>query len=453
MTPRFPAPGSLRLRFMLVIMLWASLGIGGIWWSATNVFRIHVENSFHEELEVHVRELGRLANIDPNGQVTLSRPLSDPRFEVPLSGYYWQITIADQSPLRSSSMTRGELDDRIAHSPAIHHTTETGPTGPAIAYGFTRKAPNGDDVHFVMATDQSELDRVMEGFTHDLTLWLAALGCLLLATGLAMISFSLKPLDRLSAALARLRQGEADSLEGRYPAEISPLVENLNDYLQQNVEMVLRARVQAGNLAHSLRTPLAVITDEAERLSTSETGKLASAVVLEQAYAMTQQIEYQLARSRSSGGQLNTAMVAQAPQIAVPILRAMERLHPDKQFVLETRIEENVAIQADAIDYAEVLSILLDNAGKWANAMVCITFSELADGRIEAAIMDDGPGISACDLERAFEVGTRFDPGKPGSGLGLAIARDLCAALDIELTLQDTGSGLLATVAAYCRRS
>ncbi len=234
-------PGSLRLRFLLAISVWVALGIGAIWFSAVGIFTAHVEKSYHEELEVHVRELARLAVLDGQGAIRLSRPLSDPRYEEPLSGFYWQITVDGRKPLRSRSMTKGTLDERIAHSSKILHTLDNGPTGPTITYGLVEKDPSGRMIHYVIATDQSELDRLIDGFTGHLTLWLAGLGSLLLATGLAIIGFGLHPLDRLARAIARLRQGEAEKLEGDYPAEIAPLVGDLNAYIRQNANMIARA--------------------------------------------------------------------------------------------------------------------------------------------------------------------------------------------------------------------
>ena len=446
MMPRLPVPGSLRLRFLLAVSLWVLLGIAAIWFSAVGIFSRHVEQSYHEELEVHVRELGGLTEIAPDGRIVLTRPLSDPRYAVPLSGFYWQVTARGHPPLRSASMTRGTLDESIAHSPEILHRLESGPTGPAITYGFTRKAPTGEEIHFVIATDQSELDRLIGAFTRDLTLWLAGLAALLLGTGVAIIAFGLRPLDRLALAFARLRRGEAQELEGDYPAEIAPLAADLNAYIRQNEAMVARARVQAGNLAHSLRTPLAIITDEAERLAEHDGSRAAGAVLLDQAGAMEQQIEYQLARARSSVGRKPTGRGVAVPDVAAPILRAMERLHPGKQFILEDTGCRGAVLPIDATDYAEVLSILLDNAGKWAARNVTLAFAGDSSGGCTARISDDGPGMPAARIPAAFEVGTRFDPAVPGSGLGLAIAKDLCAAMGLELELANGAPGLVATL-------
>ena len=439
-------PGSLRLRFLLAITVWVTLGIGAIWFSAVGIFTAHVERSYHEELEVHVRELARLAVLDSQGEIRLSRPLSDPRFEEPLSGFYWQISVDGRKPLRSSSMTKGTLDERIAHSSEILHTLDNGPTGLAITYGFVEKGPSGQMIRYVIATDQSELDRLIDGFTGHLTIWLAGLGSLLLATGLAIIGFGLHPLDRLARAIARLRQGEAETLEGSYPAEIAPLVGDLNAYIRQNADMIARARVQAGNLAHSLRTPLTIITDEAERLADNPECSQAAQVLLEQSGAMEQQIAYQLARARSSSGQPHAARPTRIPDVAEPILRAMERLHPTKRFAMNAAECNRLTIPVDAVDYAELLSILLDNAGKWARHEVRLVFDSDEDGAVVARISDDGPGIEPENMDQAFVLGSRFDTSKPGAGLGLAIAREIAEAIGVALHLENAATGLVATI-------
>ncbi len=449
---RLPLPGSLRLRFLLAITLWTVLGVSAIWLSATGIFRAHVEQSYHDELAVHVRELGRLTTVSPDGRLVLTRPLSDPRYEEPLSGFYWQVTADGRAPLKSESMTRGSLDEQIAHSPEILHTLDNGPTGPAITYGFTRTGPAGEDIHFVIATDQRELERLIGSFTRDLTLGLVGLGALLLATGVAIIGFGLHPLDHLSRAIARLRQGEAVELEGHYPVEIAPLAADLNAYVRQNSEMLKRARVQAGNLAHSLRTPLAIITDEAEQLARSTGSAQAAQVLLDQAGAMEQQIEYQLARARSSAGQPLSGHQTRLPDVALPILKAMERLHPSKQFRLEVNDCAGLALPIDPVDYGELLANLLDNAGKWARTQVVLSFAGNPRSEITATIRDDGPGIPEEELERVFELGVRLDPAMPGSGLGLAIARDLAQTLGLQLVLVNQAIGVAGILSPTARR-
>jgi signal transduction histidine kinase len=439
-----PASGSLRLRFVLAIGLWVLLGIGGIWFTANRVFTRHIEIAYHEELEVHVRELARLAELDDSGAPYLLRPLSDPRYEEPLSGFYWEVAVHGHPPLKSESMTSGQLDQRVAHSPQIVHRIERGPTGPAITYGMTERGPAGEEVHIVIATDQRELDEDIAAFTRELSWWLAALALALLATGLVMVMVGLKPLDRLGSAINALRAGKARTLDGRYPAEIAPLVSDLNAYIAQTGQMVDRARVHAGNLAHSLRTPLAVITDEAERLSDSEATRPSANVLLDQAERMQQQIDYQLARARSNAMARLPGESVQLPEALLPVLRAMNRLHPDKNFVMEG-FERPFAVAADQVNLVDLCAILLDNAGKWADHDVTIS-AVLADTTCHLTITDDGPGMTEEQIARATEIGTRFDPDKPGSGLGLAMARDIAEALGGTLKLAMGGKGLTASV-------
>lgn len=440
-------PASLRLRFLLSVLLWVVLGTGGIWYSATRVFQAHVEQGYHEELAVHVRELARLTRIGPDGAPALIRPLSDPRYDEPLSGFYWQVGAPGHPSLKSASMVRGALDESVAHSPNIAHQTDSGPTGPAITYGFTKPLAGAGDLHFVIATDQRLLDQTVASFTRELTLWLLALASLLLATGFAIIGFGLKPLERLGLATGRLRRGETELLEGDYPTEIAPLVTDLNEYIRQNGAMIARARVQAGNLAHSLRTPLAVIMDEAERLAEGTSPSAASAILLEQAGMMERQIEYQLAhaRARAGSGARIPGAASMLPELLLPIINAMHRLHPDCRFTLDNALHGPVSLPVDPVDLTELLSILLDNAGKWASREVRIGLAPVGSG-LELAVEDDGPGLTDEQLARAGGIGVRFDPGTPGSGFGLAIATDICEAIGAELELSCAAGGLLAAV-------
>lgn len=437
---------SLRVRFVSAILISVALGIGGIWFSATRLFERHVEQLYHEELAVHLRELVRLTHIGSDGQPVLSRPLSDPRYEVPLSGFYWQVTAPGRGPLKSESLTRGTLDEEVAHSPSIVHKVEQGPTGPAITYGLIRPRPDGAPIHFLISTDQAELDRLIEAFTQELSVWLGGLAALLLLAGMVVIHFTLQPLDALGQAISRLRSGESEGLEGRYPSEIAPLVADLNEYIGQNAEMVARSRVQAGNLAHALRTPLAVITDEAERLSEGADPRDSSRVLLDQARMMERHVDYQLARVRSAAGAKLAGSTSRLPELLSPILAAMRRLHPGVVFELANDGCEGKVLQVDPVDLSELLSILLDNAGKWAFSQVMTTLRCSGDGAVEIAIQDDGPGMTQDQIAGAVEIGQRFDLEKAGSGLGLAIAKDLARDMEAEIHLSAASRGLRANV-------
>jgi signal transduction histidine kinase len=438
--------GSLRLRFLLAIALWVMISIGGIWYSATRVFTKHVELQYHDELYGHVRELAGLVVVSPGSHLSLSRPLSDPRYLEPMSGFYWQASVYHGDVLRSASMVHGKLDEDIAHSPEITHTVDGGPTGPAITYGFTKLTPDGRIIHYVIATDKRYLDAAVAGFTRELTLWLIGLALALMGTGALVIAVAMKPLSRLGVAVAALRSGRREPLQGQFPIEISPLVDDLNIYVVENQAIIARARVQAGNLAHSLRTPLAIITDEAERLAANPATQNHGRSLLHQSDLMVQQIDYHLARARSAAMAKTSGQSSRLPDVFAPLLGAMGKLHPDKQFRLHHKQGLALRVGVDPVDLSELLAILLDNAGKWARSQVDIHIEE-ASSTCRIAISDDGPGMTAAQIAASFGIGVRFDPAMPGSGLGLAIARDMADAYRLDLSLEaSAGGGLCARV-------
>jgi signal transduction histidine kinase len=424
---------SMRGRFLLSILLWVALGIGAIWLSSVRLFTMHVEAQYHEELEVHVRELGALTALDGGGRPHLTRPLSDPRYAEPLSGFYWQVTRPGFGTLKSPSMTRGTLNYDVAHSPRILHRMADGPTGHAIVYGFVRDTTGGAPIHFVIATDERHLQRIITAFTRELTVWLALLALALLASGLAIITFGFRPFNRLSAAIEKLRMGSAARVEGHYPDELHPLVADLNAYVERNGEIVARGRVQASALAHSLRTPLAVITDEAERMLEGPRSGAAE-TLLNQSERMQRQIDYHLARVRSGGSRVGVSTNCRVVDVLSPLLSAMQRCYPDKTFLSE--IAEGNLVPMDADDLNEVLSNLLDNAGKWANSEIRVK----ADG-LHILVCDDGPGVATDRREQVFEIGETGADALGGSGLGLAIARSIARDYGGEITLSASASG------------
>lgn len=427
-------PPSMRARLFIAVLAWTGLGTAAIWLAATRLYAAHVEEHFNAELVVHIEELSRLTRLGADGRPELVRPLSDPRYEVPQSGYYWQVSVDGQPPLGSASLAGQQLDPAIAHSQAVQHTDSAGPTGPAIAYGLVRREANGTMLHFVIATDHAELDRMVARFTRDLTIWLALLAAGLLASGGAMARITLRPLAGLREGLARLRRGEAGRLEGEFPDEVEPLVNELNAFIRNSADKVAAARVEAGNLAHSLRTPLAVITDEAERSARDGFRDGAAQVLLDQARTMQMQIDYHLARARARGGAGLPGATTVVSSLVDPVIQAFQRLYPDKAFSVDRRLSGDPVVQGDRVDLLEVLSVLLDNAAKWARRKVEVTLEQTGD-RLAIAVADDGPGMSEAEIAAAFEIGVRFDSAKPGSGLGLAIARSICNDLGADLAL------------------
>ncbi|WP_439532623.1 sensor histidine kinase [Polymorphobacter sp.] len=430
----------LRARFSLAMLAWVTLGLLAVGLSASALFRSHVEQVFHAELEEHLVELIGLTEIDAGGRPRLARPVSDPRFGARGSGYYWQISHDDGLLLRSPSLGTASLDDRLAHSEGITHIRAPGPAGPAMVYGMTRRSTGGETLHFLVATDTRHLEGLVADFRRDLLVWLAALAAALILGAALALQLATRPLDRLGAAVAAVRAGNARRMGKPWPSEIAPLAADLDRLLDSREAMVAAARIESGNLAHGLRTSLAVLTDEAETLADQPAG----ATLLAECRRIARQLDWHLARARAAAGQ-GPVRNSSLPAALAPLLSAMTRLHQGRDIRFTANgPEASLAIDPEA--FAEILSNLLDNAGKWASAEVDIDWQTSA-GRVTLQVTDDGPGIQEGALERLFVPGVRLDEQVPGHGLGLAIARDLAEAAHGTLVLAPRADGRSGTTA------
>jgi signal transduction histidine kinase len=234
-------------------------------------------------------------------------------------------------------------------------------------------------------------------------------------------------LRRLQQGLAEVHAGRAQQLGGRFPREVQPLVDDFNAVLDRNAEIVERARKQAGDLAHGLKTPLAVLAQGADA-ARAQPERLPGlpALVAEQVAHARRQVDWQLARARAAAARAVPGVHAEVAPIVAGLLRVMDRVHADRGLRLEAApIDPGLAFAGEAHDLQEMLGNLLDNACKWARHEVRVSASGGEGGtRLRLQVDDDGPGIDAAQRERALARGARLDESAPGSGLGLAIVHD-----------------------------
>lgn len=245
-------------------------------------------------------------------------------------------------------------------------------------------------------------------------------------TGVLTAVVSLLPLKRLRGRLAPVRRGSALQVQGSYPREVQPLVDELNTLLRRNQEALRRAKVEADNLAHGLKTPLAILEGEIERLK--EGAEPSAEEMSRQIQAMIAHVEIHLSRARAaavSSAQPAEAAIAVAP-IVDALLRTMRRLHDSRGLAFSAAVEEVTTLRVDGEDLTEMLGNVLDNACKWATRRVEIRV-RTAGGRVSISIDDDGPGLS--EAQRADLVSDTGIEGPPhesgGSGMGLSIVRTL----------------------------
>ncbi len=245
----------------------------------------------------------------------------------------------------------------------------------------------------------------------------------LLIAGLAQLRSILAPFRQLQARLAAVRDGREQRLEGGYPPEVQPLVTDLNVLLDHRAQLVQRAVAKAGDLAHGLKTPLAVLGHEAERLT--QAGHFeAAAIVSQQVERMRRQIDYHLAHARAAASGSTLGATGSVLDSAQGIARTLSRLHAEKGMAIEVLVSPAHCVRAQREDLDEMLGNLLDNACKWTKSKVTIESSEGPSGTL-IVVEDDGPGIPANLRERVLQRGVRADEAAPGSGFGLAIVADL----------------------------
>jgi signal transduction histidine kinase len=233
----------------------------------------------------------------------------------------------------------------------------------------------------------------------------------------------LSEFNQLRANLAGVRDGSEKRIEGSYPAEVQPLVDDLNALLDHREKAVLRAQAKAGDLAHGLKTPLALLSLEAERANAAGQKDL-SATIGEQVDRMKRQVNYHLAQARAaaSGATLGSHCVVSESLDA--LIRTFQKLHVERNLVIESTVSSRDAVSVQHVDLDEMLGNLLDNACRWARTRVHVS-AQIEGERFVVFIDDDGPGLEASKRDLVLQRGIRSDESAPGHGLGLAIVRDL----------------------------
>jgi signal transduction histidine kinase len=244
-----------------------------------------------------------------------------------------------------------------------------------------------------------------------------------LAWGFSLWRTGLSPFAQLRARLADLREGRERRIEGSYPAEVQPLVDDLNALLEHREQLVHRATAKAGDLAHGLKTPLAVLAREAELASTEGHTELAD-TMSQQIERMRRQVEYHLAHARAAAVGATPGAHCLVSPCVVGLARTLLRLHADRGLVIDARVSPVHAVRGEREDLEEMLGNLLENACQWARARVTVGSAQEA-GSVVITVDDDGPGLSDSMLESALRRGVRADEASGGSGLGLSIVREL----------------------------
>jgi signal transduction histidine kinase len=437
---------SLATRLFLSATAWVVviLVITGV--ILSSVYRDATERAFDRRLNLYLRTLvAEVATPDepPDHQY---QSLGEPLFELPLSGWYWQIirTDSDKEEARAS---RSLWDKKL---PKLEdHGIELSAAGIRIGYvdgpeGQTlrmveRPVDLGADGKFLVgvAGDASEIFDETRNFDYYLGGTFVALSIVLVLTTIFQVRFGLAPLKRISDAIADIRSGRAERLEGEFPVEIAPLARETNALIDANREIVERARTHVGNLAHAIKTPLSVIVNEA----TAHSSDLFATKVLEQADVMRDQVAHHLERARLAARLTIVGTVTEVGPVVDALRRTMEKIHRGRSVVIEASAGSKARFRGERQDLEEMVGNLVDNACKWAASRVFIEVlveppaKSSATPMLRIIVDDDGRGLSEQERAQVSRRGQRLDESKPGSGLGLSIVIDLAALYGGSLTL------------------
>ncbi len=384
--------------------------------------------------------------------------VGEPLFQRQHSGWYWQVTPIDEpdGPRRvSNSLATAVLPSPfaskiVADATDVRWMDGVGPLEQRlrVAEAIERL---GDEVSgrrysVIVAGPLEWPEATAAEFRTRLATALAFAGLGLVAMTLFQVRFGLMPLRVIERDLSRVRAGDAKKLEGTLPIEIEPLQQEINALIQSNQEIVDRARTQVGNLAHALKTPLAVITNEADEDKSPFAAKVAS-----QARLMRDQISLYLDRARMAAQLGTIGKVTELLPVIEPLQRALERIYRDKGVAITVQCPETAKFQGEKQDIEEMLGNLLDNASKWSKSRVYLTVTApeasgrpAARRRLTIRIEDDGPGLTAEQRTQIGKRGLRLDESKPGTGLGLSIVGDLAQSYRGSMTLDASPHGGLA---------
>jgi signal transduction histidine kinase len=435
---------SLALRLFLSATIWTVviLIVTGI--ALSSIYRQSVERGFDRRLAVYLKTLvADVASPDEAGEKF--GDLGEPLFDLPLSGWYWQVSKLN-TPRPDVRASRSLWDGSLPHLEDLQIESTADASRRAYAIGpedqrlrvVERTVDLGDEGRYLVsvAGDPSEIDDEIRAFDKALALTFGALALVLILTTLFQVRFGLAPLKRISESLAAIRAGTAERLAGAFPDEIAPLARETNALIDANREIVERARTHVGNLAHALKTPLSVIVNEATARNDAFAGK-----IREQADIMRDQITRHLERARLAARATVIGSVTEISPVVTALARTMEKIHRDRGIAIDVATPEGVRFRGERQDLEEMVGNLVDNACKWAQSRVNLDVVPVRAGvgaerpLVRIVVDDDGPGLTPAEREQVGNRGRRLDETKPGSGLGLSIVVELARLYGGEVVL------------------
>ncbi|MFZ4684160.1 MAG: sensor histidine kinase [Hyphomonadaceae bacterium] len=441
--------GSIARRMLVAAAIWSALVLLIAGWSLQAFYRTETDQQLDLSLDDTLRTLAGAVNSE-QGQIEVddAKLPRDERFSLPLLGRYWafidlsaenEVVRTRKSPSffdEDAGVAADVRAEALKRKGAVLHLDAPGPDSKQMRVGLQAVTfpDRPEPLLLYAAIDRTSADASVGSFTLRLGIALGVLAVGLIGGVLVLIRYGLRPLHEIEDKLGDVRAGRRDKLDGEYPSELSPLVREINTLITHNRNVVDRARTHVGNLAHALKTPLAVLKNEAkgsDRLS---------GLVRRQTEAMTSNVNSYLKRAQAAAQAEVLGVRTEVKEPVEGIARMLERLHRDKGVAIDVDVDPKAVFRGERGDFDELVGNLLENAAKWCKSQVNVTVTRNDDG-MEVKVDDDGPGLPVEHRAKALERGKRLDESEPGTGLGLSIVSELADIYGGRLHLEDSPIG------------
>ena len=429
---------SLTFRLIATSFIWVSAALLVTAVLLILLFRGHIEKHFNSSLQDHLEELISASNVSQTDVLQMTWRPSDPRFNRPHSGWYWEVQQSGISIARSDSLWRDSLKVAMPDVNDVARIQQiVGPEDESLQVLAQNIAfpQSKHPLLFVVAGPSIEIEQEVWAFTIQVAITLAVLGLGLLLAVWFQVRFGLHPLKALQQALGDIRHGKEERLPQNFPEEVQPVVSELNALLNHNSALLERARTQAGNLAHAIKNPLTVIRNETKAIE-AEHGN----IIRKQVDSMATSMNRYLLRVRIAGTADVLGARSNVKSVVKDLCFYMERLYRERNIEINHVLPADCWFQGEAQDLEEMLGNLIDNACKWANNIVHIS-AECAADRLVILVEDDGEGIPEELHHYVLKRGRRLDEETPGTGLGLDIVRDIAELYRGSLELDHSALG------------
>ncbi len=418
---------SLALRLFTSAFIWILLTLVATGLILSDLNKETNIEAFDDRLNLLLETLIGASRIDSSDSITVISSIGDPRFFQPYSGWYWQINSGAKTLSRSRSMWdqvftldkrliggRAQfLDSSLKKSIETQNITEKKKLQ-IIQREISFPGFSGP-LTFIVSGDTVEFKQNIEEFNKALFFSLVVLGLGLMFAVYLQVHYGLLPLNKIKKSLFKIRNGDAKKLEETYPLEVQPLASEINDLIQHNEKIIDRAKTHVGNLAHVLKTPLAVISNETE----TEDFLMKSQLEL-----MRKHIDRYLKKAHLDASGKVTKEKLNISNLLKKMIKIFHKLYPEVSINLKES-NKNLIVYSSLEDMEEVIGNLLENSCKWTSGLISIKIEKKSDDEIKFKIEDNGPGLAEEQLTKVFGRGFRLDEQKPGTGLGLNIVKDI----------------------------